>query len=121
MIQIEPTRDMVAALRRLEAVEIFAIGGATVAEMTAGCTVLDVSEHGQIVGTLALELVGDVARITAAASWGKHTAQELAMIESIAKGLGAKHLEFCTRRPGLIRRALSSGYQIIDATVSREL
>jgi hypothetical protein len=80
---------------------------------------MDVFENGQIVGTVALEVVGNLARVTAAASVGKHTAAELAIIESIAQSMGATRLEFDTRRPGLIRRALASGYELKGATVSR--
>lgn len=112
LIEVAPTADRAAALRRLAPVERHAIDGASVEDMAEGCELLDVIEAGRPVGAVALSIDGDVATIKAAASRGTATAQELQHVEHIAQRAGAVMLGMFTRRGALVRALAERGYRI---------
>ena len=118
---IQRARDRAAAVERLRAVEPHAVDGATAEDMSAGCDLLDVVEGGEVVGAVAVEIVGDTAVITAAASDGAHTYAELAAIERQLRAMGVKRLRMFTKRPGLVRNLAREGYRLDSAELSKEL
>lgn len=98
--------DMGATAERLRPVVRRAVDGATLAEMTAGCLLLDVLEEGRPVGALALDFVGDACTVTAAARQGVTPPDEWPQVEAIARQWGAKRIRMLTRRPALVRRMI---------------
>lgn len=120
-LTIASTRDRAGAYARLQPVERHAVDGATVPEMADGCTVLDVSHGGQIVGSVALDIVGTEATITAGACWGTCTYAALQMIEQGLRERGVKRLHMHTRRRGLLAQMLPRGYRIAACHITKEL
>lgn len=110
-LRVVNTTDPAAAIELLRAVEPHAVDGARAEEMAFGCALLDVIEEGQRVGAVAVEIEGERATITAAASRGVATWRELQMIEGQLKRMGIKRLGMFTKRPGLVRQLARRGYQ----------
>lgn len=119
--QVKPAVDRAAAVAVLRAVEPHAIDGASVAEISEGCHLFDVLEHGRIVGAAAIEICGQVATIKAAASYGHSTYDELQLIENGLRNLGVKRVAMFTRRPGLVRRLVGQGYRLREAELEKDL
>lgn len=120
-IEVAPTTDRAAALRRLAPVERHAIDGATATELADGCELLDVIEAGHPVGAVALSIDGGVATIKAAASRGTATAEELQHVEHIAQRAGAVMLGMFTRRGALVRALAARGYRIRCVEIEKVL
>lgn len=105
-----PALDRGAAVARLRPAERHACDGSTADEMAAGCAVLDLIEHGQPVGAVAVSIVGDAACINAAATRGAATYEALQHLEGALRDIGVRSLSLSTRRPGLVRRMARLGY-----------
>lgn len=120
-LTIASTTDRAAAYARLQRVERHAVDGATVPEMADGCTVLDVTHLGKIVGSVAIDITGDEATITAGACWGTCTYAALTMIEAGLKQRGVKRLHMHTRRRGLLAQMLPRGYRIAACHITKDL
>jgi hypothetical protein len=118
---VRPAVDRAAAVAVLRAVEPHAIDDATAADMAEGCVLFDVMEHGRAVGAVAIEIAGQVATIKAAASYGHSTYDELALIERGLRNLGIKRVAMFTRRPGLVRRLVGTGYRLREAELEKDL
>lgn len=121
LIEVAPTNDRAAALRRLEPVARHAVGGASVEDMAEGAELLDVIEAGAVVGAVALDVTGNVATIKAAASRGRETAAELELIERAAEKAGAVMLGMFTRRGALVRALARRGYRIRSVELEKDL
>lgn len=116
-----PAADRAAALDRLAPAAAYAVGGETVEELAAGCALLDVIEGGQPVGAVAVQLVGDEARITAFASRGQATYHELALIEAALHRSGVRRVRMLTMRPALVRNLVREGYSLRRAELEKAL
>ena len=73
---------------------------------------LEVLENGEIVGAVAVEVLGPDATITAAVSRGQASFGALVMIEDMLKRAGVRRVAVCTRRLGLIHRMSAMGYAV---------
>ncbi|MCV2361654.1 hypothetical protein LNV08_22035 [Paucibacter sp. TC2R-5] len=91
------------------------------ADMTAGCLMLDILENGRAVGAVALDIVGNVATITATARDGELGPDELAQLETIARREGAHTLKFWTRRPALVRSMQRAGFELVSAEMEKAI
>lgn len=120
-ITIAPAADRAAALRRLVPVERHAVGGATVIDMCEGAELLDVSEDGRIIGTMAVSIDGDRATITAACGHGRRAGLELQMLEHMLKARGVCTVGAFTRRPGLVVRLVGAGYELTSAELVKRI
>lgn len=118
---IRPAQCRASAVRLLRGVEPHATDGATAEDMTAGCVLLDVTDAGEVVGAVALDLVGAVATITATIRRGEIQPGELAQVESIARAQGARELRFLTRRPGLVRTMQAQGFTLACAELKKAI
>ena len=105
-----PAIDSAAALARLRAAERHAVDGSTAEEMAEGCALLDVIEDHRPVGAVALQVRGDVACITAAATRGRATYEALRQLERVLRTIGVRQLGLYTKRPGLVRSLARQGY-----------
>lgn len=122
LCQVVNARNPAETLERLRAVEPWAVDGATVAEMTAGCALLDVLEDGQPVGAVAVEIDGDTATITAAMFSGEFSVDEFAYIERMLRTEGVRRLVAYTKRPGVVRRLMSArGFRLEEARMTKDL
>jgi hypothetical protein len=121
-MRIEASADRRETLRMLRHVEAFAVDGATVDEMTAGCELFDVLDAGQLVGAFALDFVGAEVTITAMYREGVAGREELAQVEAIARDRGARVARMVTRRPGLVRNLSTRyGYSLAVAELRKAL
>lgn len=108
MTRLRVAQDRAAVLARLRAVEPWADG--TAAELAEGCALLDVLDEGQPVGAVAIEVLGNVATVKAAACSGGQFWGAVAELESGLRAAGVRTLATFTRRPGLVRRLVRRGY-----------
>jgi hypothetical protein len=116
------TTDRRRALALLARVVPHAVDGATLDDMTAGCELLDVTDAGEVVGAIALDVVGDVATITAAYRAGCMTADDMRGVEAIARAAGARRVRLLSRRPGLVRNMQTRyGYSLAVAELTKDL
>jgi hypothetical protein len=118
---IRPAACRASAVRLLRGVERYATDGATAEDMTAGCVLLDITDAGEVVGAVALDVVGSVATITATIRRGEIQPGELAEVERIAREHGARELRFLTRRPGLVRTMQAEGFTLACAELTKAL
>lgn len=122
MLMIRDTTDRSAALDYLRRAERHSVDNATAEEMADGCHLLDVIEHGRIVGALAVQIVGQRATITGAGGdQGECTYEELSMVEDALVRRGVTHLLLKTKRPGLVRQMARRGYGITECTMEKGL
>lgn len=121
-LTITASADQAATVERLAAVELYAVGGANVGEMTDGCTLLDVRQEGRIVGALAIDRQGDLATITACQFEGEYPVAAFAALESLLRQNGIKRIKAETTRPGMVRRlAGACGYDLVRAELIKEI
>lgn len=119
---IQAAADRAAAVERLRKVERYAVDGATAEEMAEGCILLDVrDETGATVGAVAIDVVGDVATVTAAVREGFMTPAELAQVEDAARAAGARTLKFWTSRPALVRNMARAGFDLVSAEMEKAI
>jgi len=118
---VRAAADRDAAVRRLRAVEPYAVDDSTAVDMAEGCAVLDVMEGDEIVGAVAIDIVGDTATITGAASEGVSTYEQLRLIEAALKRMGVRRVRAFTRRAGLVRTLTREGYGLCSAELIKEL
>lgn len=122
MLTIQDTTDRAAALDHLRRAERHAVDSATAEQMADGCHVLDVIEHGRIVGAVAIQIIGQHATITGAGSDGSEcTYEELDMIEDALLRRGVTHVTIKTKRPGLVRQMARRGYSITECSMQKGL
>lgn len=121
IIAITDTADRAACIARMASVERWGVDGATLPEMLAGATLLDVVEDGQPVGAIALVIEGDTATVTAAASRGQGTAAEIELLHDALRAKGVARVRLMTRRPGAIRRTIGHGYQVKACELIKDL
>jgi len=120
MRAVRATVDREAALARLRAVEAHAVDGCTAERLAHGCALVDLLEDGQAVGAMAVDVTGDEAVITAAASTGDPY-EQLRQIEQALQRVGVKRVRLLTRRPGLVRQLGREGYSLASAEMTKEL
>jgi hypothetical protein len=120
-VTVAATSDRAAAYARLQPVARRAVDGATVPEMADGCIVLDVIQNGRAVGSVALDVEGSEATITAGACWGDCTYHALRMIEAGLRERGVKRLHIHTKRRGLLAALGPGGYRLAAAHLIKEL
>lgn len=121
LLEVRDTIDKAAAVAMLRAVEPHSVDGATVDEMTAGCLLLDVVEEGQVVGAVAVEIEGQGATITAAASHGEASFRALGLVEGLLKRAGVSRVGMVTKRFGLVHRLGNIGYSIEHCRMAKEI
>lgn len=120
-LDITLIEDRSSGVMRLRPVEAHATDGSTAAEMAEGCELFALHEEGRQVGAVAVRIEGDVATITAAASEGVRTYELLQELERRLKARGVRHLGMFTKRPGLLRRLVGQGYDVVQAELIKEL
>lgn len=121
-VHVRPAADHRAAVQRLAAAIPHAADGASLQELTEGCTLLDVMAGDAITGAIAVQLADGEAWVTAtAASTRQDPVQAVQALEAWARQQGARRVAFCTRRPGMVRRMLAMGYGITRADIAKEL
>lgn len=120
-VGLRDAADRAAAIALLRAVEPHAVDGSTAEEMAHGCYLLDMIEHGQVIGALAIDIDEDTATIRAAAASSNAFVPQLALIEDALRAKGVRYVGVDTRRPGLVRRLIASGYRIDRCTLEKEL
>lgn len=121
LLEVRDSVDPEAAKAMLCAVEPHAVDGATVEDMTAGCTLLDILEGGAVVGAVAVEIEGEDATITAGTSKGEAAYQAMGLVENLLKRAGVKRVAFETRRIGLVDRMWNIGYEVQHCRMFKEI
>lgn len=118
---VRPAADCAAAVAMLKRAADHAVNGESADELAEGCALLDVIEGGQPVGAVAVQLVGEEARITAFASRGQATYHELELIEAALQRSGVRRVRMLTMRPALVRNLVREGYELKRAELEKVL
>jgi hypothetical protein len=121
MITIRPALSRADAIERLRPVERRATDSSSAEDMAYGCDLLDVIEGDQVVGAAAVEVLGTVATIKAAASIGVHAYEHLALIEQWLKGRGCTHVGMFTKRMPLALNLIKCGYEVKEIELLKVL
>lgn len=116
-----PQDQRAAAIEQLRPVERHATDAATADDMAQGCELWHIVEAQQVVGVVAVEVIGDRATVKAAASGGHNFAAELQAIEGALRRRGVRVMGMWTRRPGLVRKLMAQGYEIAQAEIVKGL
>lgn len=98
------------------------VGGYTVRELVDGGHAFRLKTTGGE-GVFVVKKVGAVCWVEAGqgSSSDDLTAQGLAVIEEIARGLCCEAVEFQTRRPGLVKKAAALGFETKQVVMTKKV